>query len=62
LISFNIMYKVYNDYRNDNMSYGETPEEHNITMLLIIAGMSFLLFLIDLSHKYIKVRKKELKK
>ncbi|MCV2232617.1 hypothetical protein N7548_07275 [Acholeplasma manati] len=58
LISFNVMYKVYNDYRNDNMSFSETPEERNITMLLIIAGTSFLLFLIDLSHKSIKLRKK----
>ncbi|MDG0889475.1 hypothetical protein [Paracholeplasma manati] len=62
LISFSIIYTVYMDTRNTDMSYGETPEERNITMLLIIAGTSFLLFLIDLSHKYIKLRQKEIKK
>lgn len=62
LISISIIYTVYMDTRNTDMSYGETPEERNITILLIIAGLSFLLFLIDLSHKYIKLRKKEIKK
>ena len=62
LIAFAFIYMAYLESLYTNMDLNPSSEELRIYTLLGIAGLSFLLFLLDISHKFIKIRKKELKK
>lgn len=57
LTSFVLIYMAYMDTRNVDMDL-EGPDLSQPYLMLAIAGVSFLLFLIDISHKSIKIRKR----